>query len=471
MRIKALLSSTATRLSMLFLALFLITALALSFYVSSFSVRLVQTQTRAAIEQQITALNGAFERGGIPGLIRFVDRQARQPGAHLYLIADKAGRILSGNVMAIEPGVLDRPDWVMRPFTYERFAEGGEEEYRAIARVIRLPNGLTLLVGRDIGEPERVRGMVRQALTLALGMMTLGALLIWLLVGRRALNRIDAVSSESSRIIAGDLTRRLPVNGSGDEFDRLAESLNSLLDRISKLDVGVRDVANNVAHDLRTPLTRLRTRADHALSSSRNAKELRAALEGCVSESDRLIRTFNAILTISRLEAGAKLDNRQTAAVAPIINDVVELYEPTAEEAAATLEAETVADAEAPVHRELIAQALSNLIENALRHGLAEKDAKVTVSAALQPDATLAITVADNGKGVPAERLGDISGRFVRLEESRSSEGSGLGLSLVKAIAEAHGGRLVLADNAPGLKATIILPDARPAGKETAAAR
>jgi signal transduction histidine kinase len=270
---RRLFSSTAMRLSALFLALFLVTAIALIYYVTSFSVRVLQSQTRVTIEEQLSNMNTAYERAGIPGLIRFVENASRQPGAALYLIADQSGRILSGNVQSVEAGVLDEAGWVVLPFSYERFNQNEDRAYRAIGRVIRLPNGLILMVGRDVGEPERFRVIVRQALALALGIMTLGALAIWFLVGRGALKRIDAVAAESRRIIGGDLTRRLPVNGSNDEFDRLALSLNGLIERISKLDLGVRDVATNVAHDLRTPLTRIRSRAEHALAHSRDCGE------------------------------------------------------------------------------------------------------------------------------------------------------------------------------------------------------
>jgi signal transduction histidine kinase len=458
-RLRLALGSTAVKFSLLFLLLFFATSIALIIYVTALSAQIIETQAKTAIVQQLDSLEEAFERAGIPGLIRFVERESRQPGAHLYLIADTSGRILSGNVSDIQPGILDRSGWVAKPFSYSRFSDDSGEDFKAIAQVLKLPNGLTLLVGRDLSEPERFRGVVRQALTLALGFMTVGGLLIWLLVGRRALKRIDGVSEESRRIIAGDLTRRLPIGHSGDEFDRLAESLNGLLQRIETLDKGVRDVSNNVAHDLKTPLTRLQARTENALHSAKTPKQLKAALASNLAESEALIRTFNAILTISKLETGAVLGNRQPQLINPILLDVVELMEPSAEEHHVDLELLANGNLSAAVNRDLIVQAVLNLIENALRHA-GEINRKITVEL-IQPSANeISISISDNGKGIAAEMMDAATERFVRLDPSRSTVGTGLGLSLVKAIAEAHGGRLDLSDNHPGLSATVTLPSA-----------
>jgi signal transduction histidine kinase len=456
-RLRMALSSTPVRFSLLFLLLFFSTAIALVFYVTSLSTQIIQSQAKAAIEQQLSGLQSAYERAGIPGLIKYVDRESRQPGAHLYLIADQSGRILSGNVSDLQPGVLDRSGWVGEPFTYSRYGDDEADTFRAVARVLKLPSGLTLLVGRDLTEPERFRIVVRQALILALGVMTAGALLIWLLVGRRALKRIDGVSMESRRIIGGDLTRRLPVVGSGDEFDRLASSLNGLLDRIQTLDQGVRNVSNNVAHDLKTPLTRLQARTENALSNAKTTKDLKHALQSNLQECEALIRTFNAILMISKLEAGTILENCKTLPLRPIIADVVELMEPSSEAAGVLLELIGGDNPSYPVNRELIAQAVVNLIENALHHAGAS-NTRITVEVKTTPEKGVEISVSDDGLGIPDEMLEASTERFVRLDTSRSNAGTGLGLSLVKAICEAHGGKFELSNKSPGLVAALILP-------------
>ena len=456
-RLRMAASSTAARFSFLFLLLFFIASIGLVFYVTSFSTQIIESQAKTAIEQQLENLEQTYERAGIAGLARFVEREARQPGANLYLMADQSGRIISGNVSAIEPGILDRTGWVAKPFYYSRFGDDDAEQFRAIAQVLKLPNGLTLLIGRDLSEPEQFRGVVRQALTLALGFMTFGALLIWLLVGRRALKRIDDVSIESRRIIAGDLSRRLPIGASGDEFDRLAQSLNGLLNRIEALDKGVRDVSNNVAHDLKTPLTRLNARTENALNSAKTFKDLKTALQSNLTDSEVLIRTFNAILTISKLEAGAVLDNRQPLALQPLLEDIAELMEPLAESQGIDLKLIFNEPSNISINRELIAQAILNLIENALNHAGSDNR---TIEVELKSDGAKGaiISVSDHGRGIADDMLQAVTERFVRLDASRSTVGTGLGLSLVKAIAEAHGGKFQLSQNEPGLRATIFLP-------------
>jgi signal transduction histidine kinase len=313
----AALKTTAVRLSALYLLLFTACALALVFYMTSVSARMLTSQTMETITDEVGDLARAYQRGGLKLLVRNVTARSRQPGANLYLIADSQGRILSGNVESLEPGVLDAEGWTARPFSYRRFGEGisnaGEETlteveantgHQAVALVLRLPNQMTVLVGRDLREPEILRSVVRRALMITLGMMGLGALLIWFFVGRAALKRIDSVSAASSRIMEGDLSGRLPVSGAGDEFDRLSENLNAMLARIGELNDGLKQVSDNIAHDLKTPLTRLRNRAEAALTGNRKPAEYRETLEETIAESDHLIKTFNAILMISRLEAG-----------------------------------------------------------------------------------------------------------------------------------------------------------------------
>ena len=224
------------------------------------------------------------------------------------------------------------------------------------------------MVGRDLGEPEQFRLVVRRALMAALGMMGVGALLIWFFVGRRALTAYRRRSDASQRIMGGDLAGRLPVSGAGDEFDRLSENLNAMLARIQELNEGLRQVSDNIAHDLKTPLTRLRNRAEAALASAKTTKAYRAALEGTIAESDQLIRTFNAILMISRLEAGYSAETMERIALSTIVEDVVELYEPSAEEAGVKLALGPIDETLVNGNRELIGQTISNIVDNAIKY-------------------------------------------------------------------------------------------------------
>lgn len=475
-RLLAIMNTTAARLSALYLILFTACAIFLVFYMTSLSVRMLTAQTQETINEEVQGLAGAYQRGGLPLLVRTIERRARQPSANLYLIADPNGRILSGNVESLEPGVLDIDGWTERPFSYQRYGEGsaersaagqaqraGETEMRhaALALVLRLPNQMIILVGRDLGEPERFRAVVRRALMVAFGIMGVGALLIWYFVGRRALKRIDSVSEASVRIMGGDLAGRLPVTGAGDEFDRLSENLNAMLTRIASLNEGLRQVSDNIAHDLKTPLTRLRNRAEAALAGAKDSVEYREALEATIAESDQLIRTFNAILMISRLEAGYSTEATAKVDLAELVRDVVELYEPAAEEVGVALEAETAGPAAVDGNRELIAQALSNIVDNAIKYTDGAEAPRVRVRLAREA-AGLRLSVDDNGPGIPdaADRQ-RATERFVRLEKSRSQPGSGLGLSLAKAVMRFHGGRLDLDARDPGLSVAMVFPDAK----------
>ncbi|TGQ46792.1 ATP-binding protein [Mesorhizobium sp. M00.F.Ca.ET.216.01.1.1] len=482
--VPALMKTTAARLSALYLLLFALCAVLLVFYMTSLSARMLTGQTQETINDEVLGLARAYQRGGLPLLVRVVEQRSRQPGANLYLIADTNGQILTGNVQSLEPGVIETEGWTTQPFSYRRFGEGelerqrnpasapndtqsgqnevqaeGEKGHNAIALVLRLPNQMIMLVGRDLGEPERFRAIIRRALMLALGMMGLGGLLIWFFVGRAALKRIDSVSEASRRIMGGDLSGRLPVTGAGDEFDRLSENLNSMLARIATLNEGLKQVSDNIAHDLKTPLTRLRNRAEATLSGKHNTTDYRQALEGTIAESDQLIKTFNAILMISRLEAGYSSETTSRVDLAAAVRDVVELYEPVAEEAGVTIETTVQGAFAVNGNRELIGQALSNIVDNAIKYST-DATSKPTVRVTLdRADKEIRLSVSDNGQGIPDDvDRARVTERFVRLEKSRSQPGSGLGLSLAKAIMTFHNGRLDLLPGSPGLSVVMSFP-------------
>jgi signal transduction histidine kinase len=478
--VPAIMRTTAARLSALYLLLFALCAVALVFYMTSLSARMLTGQTQDTINDEVLGLARAYQRGGLPVLVRVVEQRSRQPGANLYLIADTNGQILTGNVQSLEPGVLETEGWTTRPFSYQRFGEGeldrlrnglaepgtaqaeGQSGHNAIALVLRLPNQMIMLVGRDLGEPERLRAVVSHALMLALGIMGVGALLIWFLVGHAALKRLDSMSEASRRIMGGDLSGRLPVTGAGDEFDRLSESLNAMLARIATLNEGLKQVSDNIAHDLKTPLTRLRNRAEAALSGSRKIADYRQALDATITESDHLIKTFNAILMISRLEAGYSAEHMAKVDLAAAVRDVVELYEPVAEEAGVALEVAAGQPVTVDGNRELIGQALSNIVDNAIKYSTDATGAPAVRVALERSGGMIRLSVTDNGHGIPddAERA-RVTERFVRLEKSRSQPGSGLGLSLAKAIMTFHQGRLDLQPANPGLSVVMSFPEGR----------
>ena len=466
-RFLAAFNTTAARLSALYLILFSACAVILVFYMTGSAARFLINETREAIAEEVQDLGGVYQRNGLRVLVRELDRRSRRPGANLYMIADNTGRYLAGNVIALQPGVLDTQGWTEKPFVYARFGDDvrvlddPEKAPHALAQVIVVNNGMRILVGRDLGEPQRFREIVRQALITALGVMAAGGFLIWFFIGRRALQRIDRVSAASARIVAGDLSGRLPVSSANDEFDRLSTSLNGMIEKISKLNDGLRDVSDSIAHDLKTPLTRLRNRAEAALAGDPQKADYRHVLEDMIGEADQLIKVFNALLLISRVEAGfskQKLDELDLSAIAA---EVTELYEPLVEDAGMALV--NAIDKPLPIagNRELIGQAITNLIDNAIKYG-GKPDGKITISAERAAgDKWLRLAVSDQGPGVPDEDKERVKGRFVRLDESRTKPGSGLGLSLVSAIMGLHGGELTLEDADPGLKVVLSFPASR----------
>lgn len=444
-RLSIALRTTAVRLSALYLALFTVSAVVLVVYVTALFSSISNHQTRLLVEEELKVLGSFYRRGGITLLVSHVDRRSRQPGANLYTIAGSDGKVVGGNVQSLQVGILDTEGWTERPFQYRRFYQPeGTPSHMALAEVIFLPNGMRLLVGRDLGEPTKFRELVRGSLTMALGIMVVGALLIWLIVGRRALRRIDRMSQATQKIMAGDLGQRLPMDGSNDEFDRLSESLNTMLGRIQKLNEGLRQVSDNIAHDLKTPLTRLRNKAEAALANTRDLDTYRDAMAEIIDESDQLIRTFNALLMISRVEAGSAVAEMNPLDLSQIARDAEELYEPVAEEAGVSLSAHIADGIKITGNRELIGQAISNLLDNAIKYAGDSGSGPTVVITLEKGKGGPVLSVDDNGPGIPEAKREEVVKRFVRLDESRSKPGTGLGLSLVKAIMGLHGGRLEL---------------------------
>jgi signal transduction histidine kinase len=337
-------------------------------------------------------------------------------------------------------------------------------DHRALVYVTQLSGGFRLLIGRDLEERRRLFGIVAKAAQWSILVVVVLGIGGGIFVARRVLQRIDAMTGTTQRIMAGDLSGRLPVGRSGDELDRLAGNLNAMLERIEALMTGLKEVSDNIAHDLKTPLTRLRNRAEEALAKSGSEADYRAALERTIDESDGLIRTFNALLMIARAESGQARGNMDDFDASEVANGIHELYEPLAEDDGMTLKVKT---AQAPIHanRELIGQALANLVENAIKYGKPAADGPVVslearqiLIEALREGDQVLLRVTDHGAGIPESERKHAVERFVRLDSSRSQPGSGLGLSLASAVATLHGGELRLGDANPGLVATLVIP-------------
>ena len=462
-----LLRTTAFQLTLAYLLIFILFAVSLLGYFALNTRRLITEQITLTVNSEIRGLREQYEQGGIRRLVTIIDLRSRRPGSSLYLVTTPSGESLAGNVGALEPGVLDHSGWVES--MYRRIEAPEENEHRALVQVVELPSGFRLLVGRDLEERERIYSIIANAGRWSFALVVVLGLAGGFFVSRRVLKRIDAMSDTAHTIMAGDLTGRLPVAGTGDELDRLAENLNAMLERIEALMRGLKEVSDNIAHDLKTPLTRLRNRCEQALRGNRGDADYRAALDSTIAESDELIRTFDALLMIARAESGHARDNMADFDAAEIVRDVGELYEPLADEKGIALKVDAPLAATVRGNRELVSQALANLVDNAIKYAGPETSkinggsAEIVVAAGADGE-RVTLTVADHGPGIPEPDRGRVVERFVRLEQSRSEPGSGLGLSLASAVARLHGGELKFEDNHPGLKSTISLPRAGPAG-------
>jgi signal transduction histidine kinase len=441
--------------------------------------QLIDKQIAQTIETDVVALGDDFNEGGITQLIEAVQRRARQPGADLYLVTTHAGEPIAGNILSLPPGVLDQ-----RGVVETDYLRAGDisAKHRAMARIFALPGGFHLLVGHDVEEGERLRNILGSALLTSLAWLVAIGTVGGLWVARRVLHRVDLINAKAQTIVAGDLAGRLPLAGTGDELDRLVQNLNSMLDRIGVLMAGMKEVSDNIAHDLKTPLTRLRAGAEQALSFAKTPEDYRPALEKIIEESDNLIRIFDALLMIARAESGATGEGMVEFDAALVARDVGELYEPLAELRGSALVLDTERGLWLHGSRELIGQALANLVDNALKYAAPEPapefppeisgetsisvvDAVPRAAAdktlrlsARRVDDRIELSVADRGPGIEAQDRARVLDRFVRLETSRSRPGFGLGLSLAAAVASLHKGTLQLEDNCPGLKVVLSFP-------------
>jgi signal transduction histidine kinase len=462
-RIAQLWRTTTVRLTAVFILLFVIfSILLLTFLAYQSSIQIQQQQTRA-IDREVEALQRIDSRQGVRGIVFAVARLASQPGPGIYYLGDNSGLQIVGNIDSIPANVLETEgifsfDYNGLAFDQEDEAAEGPEGY-AVVRSLVLDSGLRLVVGRDVIERRGFTAIVFQGFFYAVIGILVFSVLAGIITSRRVLKRIDAINATSAKIMSGSLSERIPVTRANDEFDTLATSLNAMLDRIEGLMQGLKEVTDNVAHDLKTPLTRLRTKAEAALRDSSGTDSQREALEATITESDKLIKTFNALLMIARAEAGAPSGAFADVDVSAVAADVAELYEPAAEEQGIALETDIAPGVRLRANRELIGQALVNLVENALKYHEPVEGRAGRIRVAVRAAAgRVLIEVTDNGPGIaPEDRLRVVE-RFVRLEKSRTEPGSGLGLSLVNAVARLHKGEFRIEDNGPGVRAVLDLP-------------
>jgi hypothetical protein len=459
-RTLSILRTQAFRIVFVYVAVFALSVSALLAFTYWNTERALDAQTDQIIGAEIAGLSEQYQRLGLRGLADVVMSRSANGGPGLYLLLDRAKQPIAGNLDGMPQNVNKQGAEV--EFDYERRVEGNLQRRRARGRLFQLMGGFELLVAQDVHERFLTEKLFSTTLPWTVGLMLLLGLVGGGLMSRNMLRRLDQINRTAGDIIAGDLSRRVPVTRTHDEFDVLAESLNRMLDRIQRLMSGVREVTDSVAHDLRTPLTRLRNRLEDTLRHQGADSPQAGEIEAAMRETDQIITTFNALLLIAEADSGVMRGAMARIDLVPIADDMAELYAPLAEENGVTLEIKPAGATVIEGNRSLISQALANLIDNAIKY--TPQGGHIAVSTTMTPQGA-DLTVADTGAGIPAEQRAHVIERFVRLESSRNSPGTGLGLSLVAAVARLHGARLTLDDNAPGLKATIHFPRRAPAAR------
>lgn len=451
MSLRRFLGASTFRLALLYAGLFSLSVAALSAFLYWTTSLALERQRQETVFAEAESLVDQFRLLGPRGLGEAIRDRIRpeRAGDGIYLLVDADLLPIAGNLASWPVKHDAAAGWY--EFQVERRGSGdGAAVHGARAMHIELAGGLHLLVGQDLEAEERLRAaIIRGSLWGIAGTLALG-LVVGLVMSRNLLGRIEAINRATARIRGGEVRHRMPVGGADDEFDRLAANLNAMLDEIERLMGGIRAVTDNIAHDLRSPLGRLKHELELALAS--DERDRRSAIERAVGEADGLIKTFNALLAIADAEAGTQRMEREPVELDRLIADVAELYAPLAEEQGLRLVVTTGIAATVPGNRQLLFQAVANLLENAIKHAAGTGDIELRLDG---PPEAPALVVADHGPGVPADRRGPVLERFVRLDPSRTTAGSGLGLPLVQAIAKLHGAGLELDDNRPGLVARL----------------
>lgn len=463
MAMPSVIRRTPFRLTLLFLALFVATASAVMTYVYVTTAGEARSRAEASVRTEVETLTGIYRARGLDALNQAVVDRTLRGDHYLYLLRNGRGEVITANISELPMGA-DSGEWEAFRLT-DTDADGRVSRRQSIGIDTPLTDGARLFVGEDVGDVEAHLARLTQALWLAMVLVMVLGIGGGLLVSRRVERTMTRLNRVVSAAQEGDLKLRVPVRHSGDEFDELALGLNTMLDRMEGSIASIRHAGDAIAHDLRSPLTRMRAKMEAALLDAEAGRISGVdALETALGEADGLLKTFNTVLAIARLQAGGAPDPKVFDA-AVLGRDMAELYEFAGEENDISFESEIHSDLWVEGNQPFLAQALSNLLDNALKYTPA--GGAVVLRARRRSNGEIEYSVTDNGPGVPAEDRERVVQRFVRLDNSRTQAGSGLGLSLVTAVAEAHGGRLELDEGpgvfdgrGPGLRVALILPAA-----------
>jgi signal transduction histidine kinase len=446
-----LLRTSSFRLTLLYAGLFAVSVLVLFAIVHVATADYMARQLDRVVNAELAFLEEADRIGGNDRLIAVIEqRQLGTPRTGtVYLPQDADGGRLAGNLSPrrATAGWLDFPG-------RSREAEG-EEPHRIRAQGVMLEDGRYLFVGQDANQLDELRALVLQAFGLGAAVTLVLALAGGLVMSARILRRVTAVAGTSQAIMQGDLSQRVPTRGVGDEFDHLAEALNAMLARIQRLMDELKQVSHDIAHDLRTPLSRLRQRLEGAERSNLALEDYRELVDRSIRDIDAILATFASLLRIAEIEAGARRSGFAEVDLGALLRTVIEVYEPAAADRGQSIEQHIASGLVVRGDRDLLAQLFANLLQNAIVH--TPHGSRITVDAAAAAR-SIVVAVADNGPGIPESERAKVFQRFYRMDSSRTTAGSGLGLSLVAAIARLHGIAVALEDNRPGLRVGLRFP-------------
>lgn len=449
------LRSTTFRLALLSIAVFGTVAIGLFSYVYRSTTSFVLNRSEIAVEDELRTLHGVYSAGGLTALTATIRQRMAEgrPAVMVYLLADGSFTPIVGNVDRWPSSLKSGQEWSkFRSNALNSERNAAQTLFRA--RWEELPNGFHLLVGQDIGDAAQFVNQIRAAFVFAILFIFILAAIASVNVTRRTVGRIEAMNATSMAIIKDGLGKRIPVHGSEDEWDRLAQNLNSMLQRIEDLMAEVKQVSENVAHDLRTPLTRLRGRLEKAGTAS-EGPDRQSLIARAVADLDDVLRMFASLMRISQIETANQVPPLCTVDVGEVAAEVAELYDAAAESKGGRVEVRNKQALPIRANRDLLFDALANLVDNAIKHG---RDGGLVTISSERRGTEVIVSVNDDGPGIPPDEHRHVFKRFYRVERSRSKPGNGLGLSLVAAVARSHGARLTLSDNAPGLSVQLQFP-------------
>lgn len=451
-----LLKSAAFRLVLLYMLLFGVSVAFLYSFIYLATLTELESQVKSAINIQLADLGRRHVMEGPAEMTNTINNLIAKDTSknYLYLLITPRWRIRTGNIEKWPGGDTKSEEWVT--FYPENPEDGTISDVPALARTIELKGGFRLMVGYKTGKIEELRqAMIRVmgwCIVMTLIMGAIGGLILSLIIHRR----LEQVNLICRRVMNGSLNERVRVSGAGDEFDHLAENFNEMLSRINELITGIQQVSYSIAHDLRTPLNRLRNRLEKITLKEMPAAKTVEEVEAAIAETDTIVATFNAILRIAQAESGAGIQHFEPFDLSEVIEDVADFYTPVAEDKKIQLTTDIAAGVVLTGDRHLLSQAIANLMDNAIKYTPA--GGTVSLSLTEEEGERALITVADSGPGIPEEYYEKVTERFFRIEESRSTPGSGLGLALASAALKLHKGELIFSDNQPGLRVTVVLP-------------